>query len=74
MVMESTGNAAVFVDRDGTLIKEVGYLSRLEQIEILPLVPEAIQLFHQQGLKVASRQRRRDRWHQRLGRLLREPV
>ncbi|MEK7378636.1 MAG: HAD family hydrolase [Candidatus Binatota bacterium] len=53
MVMESTGNAAVFVDRDGTLIREIGYLSRLEQIEILPLVPEAIQLFHQQGLKVA---------------------
>ncbi len=43
----------VLVDRDGTLIREVGYLSRLEQIEVLPLVPEAIRLLHQQGLKVA---------------------
>ena len=43
----------IFVDRDGTLIKEVGYLRRLEQIEILPGVPEAIQLLRQQGLKVA---------------------
>lgn len=29
-----------FLDRDGTLIKEVGYLSSLSQIEILPNVPE----------------------------------
>ncbi len=43
----------VLVDRDGTLIREVGYLSRVEQIEILPGVPEAIQLFHRNGLKVA---------------------
>ena len=43
----------VLVDRDGTLIREVGYLSRLDQIEVLPLVPEAIRLLRQQGLKVA---------------------
>lgn len=43
----------VLVDRDGTLIREVGYLRRLEQVEILPRVPEAIQLLRQRGLKVA---------------------
>ncbi len=43
---------AVFVDRDGTLIREVGYLSRLDQIELLPRVPEAIQLLHSHGLMV----------------------
>jgi len=29
-------NKAVFFDRDGTLIKDVNYLSRIDQIEILP--------------------------------------
>lgn len=53
MTEDSTGRAGVFVDRDGTLIKEVGYLSRLEQIEVLPRVPEAIQLLRREGLKVA---------------------
>ncbi|MBI1993580.1 MAG: HAD family hydrolase [Deltaproteobacteria bacterium] len=43
----------VLVDRDGTLIREVGYLSRVEQIEILPGVPEAIELLRRSGLKVA---------------------
>lgn len=43
----------VLVDRDGTLIREVGYLSRAEQIEILPRVPEAIRLFREHGFKVA---------------------
>ncbi len=43
---------AVFVDRDGTLIREVGYLSRLDQIELLPRVPEAVQLLRSHGLKV----------------------
>ena len=49
---EITKTPAVFVDRDGTLIREVGYLSRLEQIEVLPRVPESIQLLRQRGLKV----------------------
>ena len=53
MIEDSTRKAGVFVDRDGTLIKEVGYLRRLEQIEVLPRVPEAIQLLREQGLKVA---------------------
>ncbi len=43
---------AVFVDRDGTIIREVGYVARLDQIELLPQVPEAIRLLQSHGLKV----------------------
>jgi D-glycero-D-manno-heptose 1,7-bisphosphate phosphatase len=43
----STGlkhGAAVFLDRDGTLIRDVGYLRRIDELEILPKVPEALRL------------------------------
>jgi D-glycero-D-manno-heptose 1,7-bisphosphate phosphatase len=43
---------AVFVDRDGTLIRDVGYLCHCDQIEILPRVPEALRLLYECGLKV----------------------
>ncbi len=33
---------AVFLDRDGTLIEEVDYLNRVEQIRILPGTPQAL--------------------------------
>lgn len=49
---EATRTLGVLVDRDGTLIREVGYLSRLEQIEVLPRVAESIQLLRQRKLKV----------------------
>jgi D-glycero-D-manno-heptose 1,7-bisphosphate phosphatase len=32
----------VFLDRDGTLVREVGYLSRLEDLEVLPGVASAL--------------------------------
>lgn len=44
--------AAVFLDRDGTLIRDVGYLQRITQIELLPRVPEALCLLHDQGFKL----------------------
>jgi D-glycero-D-manno-heptose 1,7-bisphosphate phosphatase len=34
--------AAVFLDRDGTLIEEVGYLDRQERIELFPFAVDAI--------------------------------
>jgi D-glycero-D-manno-heptose 1,7-bisphosphate phosphatase len=34
--------SAVFLDRDGTIIKDVTYLSRPEQVELLPGAAEAI--------------------------------
>ena len=43
----------VFVDRDGTLIRDVGYLNRLGQLELLPGVSEAIKMLKRQELKVA---------------------
>jgi D-glycero-D-manno-heptose 1,7-bisphosphate phosphatase len=44
--------AAVFLDRDGTLIRDIGYLCREEQLEILPRVPQAIRRLRERGFKV----------------------
>jgi D-glycero-D-manno-heptose 1,7-bisphosphate phosphatase len=49
----TAGETGVLLDRDGTLIRDVGHLSRLEQVEILPRVAEAIRLLSDRGLKVA---------------------
>ncbi len=50
--MRQGGQAAVFVDRDGTLIRDVGYLHREEQLDILPQVPEALRLLKRKGYKI----------------------
>jgi len=42
---------AVFLDRDGTLIREVGYLSRPDEIRVLPEACEAVRRINQAGLK-----------------------
>lgn len=42
----------VFLDRDGTLIREVGYLSRPEQIEIIPGVADALRRLRDFGFKL----------------------
>ena len=49
---------AVFLDRDGTLVREVGYLSDPVDLEILPGVPGALRAFHSAGysLVVVSNQ------------------
>jgi D-glycero-D-manno-heptose 1,7-bisphosphate phosphatase len=44
--------AAVFLDRDGTLIREVGRLHRADQVEILPGVTAAIRMLREAGLKM----------------------
>jgi D-glycero-D-manno-heptose 1,7-bisphosphate phosphatase len=43
----------VLLDRDGTLIRDVGYLKRIEEMEILPRAAEAIRLLSGRGFKVA---------------------
>ncbi|MBL7124621.1 MAG: HAD family hydrolase [Dehalococcoidales bacterium] len=43
---------AVFLDRDGTIIKDVGYLDDGSNIRVLPRVIEAIKLLNQNGFKV----------------------
>ena len=43
--------AAVFLDRDGTINEEVGYLDRLEKLRLIPGAAEAIRLINESGLK-----------------------
>ncbi len=50
--MTASGRA-VFLDRDGVLIEEVGYVTRLDQVRILPGAVEAIRAFRALGYCVA---------------------
>lgn len=43
---------AVFLDRDGTIAKDVPYCSRPEDFELLPGAGTAIRLLNERGLKV----------------------
>jgi D-glycero-D-manno-heptose 1,7-bisphosphate phosphatase len=43
---------AVFLDRDGTITRDVNFCRRVEDLEILPGVPEAISLLNRQNFKV----------------------
>ncbi len=43
---------AVFLDRDGTIIEDVGYLNECSKIKFLPRVSEAIKLLNENGFKV----------------------
>src|SRR5258708_12860266 len=40
---------AVFVDRDGTLIEESGYLDRLERLEFFPFSVDAVRVLNRAG-------------------------
>jgi D-glycero-D-manno-heptose 1,7-bisphosphate phosphatase len=44
--------SAVFVDRDGTLIEEVGYLDRPERVSLFPWSIDAIRAFNRAGFRV----------------------
>ncbi|MFC2059481.1 D-glycero-alpha-D-manno-heptose-1,7-bisphosphate 7-phosphatase [Chloroflexota bacterium] len=43
---------AVFLDRDGTIIEDVGYLNERSRIKFLPRASEAIRLLNETGFKV----------------------
>jgi D-glycero-D-manno-heptose 1,7-bisphosphate phosphatase len=43
---------AVFVDRDGTMIEDVGYLERIERLKLFPYTVDAIRLLNRAGFKV----------------------
>ena len=43
---------AVFLDRDGTIIEEVGYLDRPERVEFFPWTIDAIRVLNRAGLGV----------------------
>jgi D-glycero-D-manno-heptose 1,7-bisphosphate phosphatase len=42
----------VFLDRDGTMIEEVGYLDRLERLELFPWTIDSIRALNRAGLPV----------------------
>jgi D-glycero-D-manno-heptose 1,7-bisphosphate phosphatase len=44
--------AAVFLDRDGTLIEEVGYLDSLERLRLFPFSVDAVRLLNRAGFAV----------------------
>ncbi len=43
---------AVFLDRDGTINEEVSYLSKIEQLKIIPRAAAAIKLLNDNGFRV----------------------
>jgi D-glycero-D-manno-heptose 1,7-bisphosphate phosphatase len=45
-------NRAVFLDRDGTLIEEVGYLDRADRVELYPWSIDAVRLLNRAGFLV----------------------
>ena len=47
-----SGRPAVFLDRDGTLSEERGFIDRLELIEIFPWTSDAIRLLNRAGFAV----------------------
>jgi D-glycero-D-manno-heptose 1,7-bisphosphate phosphatase len=45
-------NRAVFLDRDGTLIKEKGFLCRFEDVEIFPFAVRALKIMRDHGFRL----------------------
>ena len=45
---------AVFVDRDGVICEEVGYIGEREQLRLIPQSAEAVKLINQSGLKIIA--------------------
>lgn len=43
---------AIFLDRDGTLIEEVNYLSRVEDLRLFPFTSDAVKLIKDNGFLV----------------------
>lgn len=44
-------NTAIFLDRDGTINDEVGYLDHADKLRIIPAAFEAVRLINQSGMK-----------------------
>jgi D-glycero-D-manno-heptose 1,7-bisphosphate phosphatase len=47
--VSGNGRAAVFMDRDGTLVEEVGYLNHLSRLKVLPRSAEAVRRLNESG-------------------------
>ena len=48
--MTKRGNAAVFLDRDGTLVRDVNFIGRPEQVELIPGAAAALRRINEAGL------------------------
>lgn len=48
----ASGRAAVFLDRDGTINEDVGYLTDVAQLRIYPFAPDAIRLLRRAGFAI----------------------
>ncbi|MGM0472070.1 MAG: D-glycero-alpha-D-manno-heptose-1,7-bisphosphate 7-phosphatase, partial [Bacillota bacterium] len=48
--MNDLAEIGVFMDRDGTVSKEIGYVNHADRFELLPQTSAAIKLLNQQGL------------------------
>jgi D-glycero-D-manno-heptose 1,7-bisphosphate phosphatase len=48
----STGNIAVFLDRDGTINEEMGYINHLSRFVLLPKTAAGIRLLNEAGVPV----------------------
>jgi D-glycero-D-manno-heptose 1,7-bisphosphate phosphatase len=46
------GKSGVFLDRDGTLLEEAGYLDRLERLVFFPYAIDAVRLLNRAGFPV----------------------
>lgn len=50
--MTAGGGRAVFLDRDGVLVRERGFITQPAQIEVLPGAPEALALLRRRGFRL----------------------
>ncbi|HYX34643.1 MAG TPA: HAD family hydrolase [Oligoflexus sp.] len=48
-IKKKPSQPAAFLDRDGVLVRDTGYVYRLEDLEILPGVTEGLKLLHDHG-------------------------
>jgi D-glycero-D-manno-heptose 1,7-bisphosphate phosphatase len=53
------GSIAVFLDRDGTLIEEVDYLERVEQVTLYSWSIDGVRLLNRAGVLLLSASSRR---------------
>lgn len=42
-------NKAVFIDRDGVITKELGYICPINMVEVFPYVRECVKIIHEKG-------------------------
>jgi D-glycero-D-manno-heptose 1,7-bisphosphate phosphatase len=50
-MMQAKKNTAVFLDRDGTINEEVGYLDSIDKLKLFPNAAAAIRIINESGMK-----------------------